>query len=130
MRAATMMKMMQKHCIMLLCLAILCGASRVGAQAEAASSGDSLVIRQNIFHRLFDGIALSPAQRTDAERAIASADRQSWALMPVDTREGWERLVQIQAHRDSVLRQLLVSDADRGRFDERVRRMRLPPWDH
>jgi hypothetical protein len=127
MKALVALRMMQMQCTMFLCLAMLCIPISARAQVEAASPGDSLTIRKNVFQRLFNGITLTPPQRTEAERLIAAADRQNWAQMHVDINEGWEKLIQIQAQRDSALRTLLSNDADRGRFDANARTMRLAP---
>jgi hypothetical protein len=106
---------------MMLCLAS--GTARAQA-VRAAEPGDSLIIAQNTFDRLFEGIKLPSEQRAKALDVILATHRAQRALSPVSTRESWQRLAALQDQRDSTLKLLLTNAADSAKFEARAAEMR------
>jgi hypothetical protein len=99
--------------------------THAGAQlVRAAGPADSVRVWRVIFDRLFDGIALTPEAEANARRVIRDTDVKQAALLPITEDAGWGELIALQDRRDSVLKAMLASDADRSRFERNAAPMR------
>jgi len=101
------------------------GGRGPGRGASPAAIADAM------FHRLFDGLALTPAQEGDARGIIAQAqdDLQAFALplLPLRLARRSGGGVVMQAQSDSAFAALLATDADRATLHARVIVVPLPP---
>ena len=104
---------------MLTCLAVLfVSVTNAGAQASprAASAGDSMLIRENIYRELFAGITVSPEQKARAQQVIAVAERKGSRVLPFHNCDERQVLVDLVARRDSTLLAMMTNSADSAMF--------------
>lgn len=88
-----------------------------GAQARGAEPGTSAIISQNIYRELFTGIRLTPEQSVRAQRVIALAEKETESARPPwATCQDREKVVVLQAQRDSMLLAMMTSAADSAKF--------------
>src|SRR5207249_469478 len=76
-----------------------------------------------VFHRLFDGIALTPEQEAKARDLLTQLQTEQVAqdqIVLQGMRSWFPKRAVLLAQRDSALRALLTSDADRTAFDARI----------
>lgn len=108
----------------LLALALLVLFAGRPARAQAVlKAGDPETTVQNIYRGLFAGITLPTETKDSAMRVIRNENNVQLAL---DGRApgSWGRRIALNRGRDSALRTLLRSDADRKAFDANSERLR------
>lgn len=94
------------------------------AQARAATTADSTLVRDNIYRRLFDGIELSADLQRQARLEIAECHTAQQSILPITSDLKWRQLVALQDQRDSTLQALLTDAGDRKRFARNAEAMR------
>lgn len=109
-------------------VALLLIGSVAHAQSErAARPADGERVAVNTVGRLFEGILLTPEQHQRAVAIVKDAQTEQQKLLGQNTRQAWDRIVALQVTRDSSLRVLLTSDADRLTFEKRAAEMMPKP---
>lgn len=97
------------------------GLKRLPAQSDrSAQLNDSLIVVANIYHRIFAGFGLSKADSTKGEQAIRAAFVRQHQLLPATSQDVWNRILQAQATRDSVLISLVPDGQQRQTVRERL----------
>jgi hypothetical protein len=95
-------------------------AAPVGAQERATLPSDSLLVRENIYKELLGGLSVTDAQRKFAYQQIASALRAQDSLFPIRSQASWDRLLAIQARRDSAITAALNNEDTKREFIRRA----------
>lgn len=100
-------------------LALLVIVARDGTAqgVPRASLRDSNLVTQNVLRLLFDGISLGADREARATEIIRRTWREQFALPPGPPGEHYRKSLGLNARRDSLLRSLLKSEADREQFD-------------
>ncbi len=75
------------------------------------------MVQKNILRQLLAGIILTPSRRARAEAMVAKTYYEQGALSPITSCTRWKLLVALQDRRDSALRAMLATDADKAKFD-------------
>ena len=92
----------------------------VGGRGQGRGGGPNV---DSLFHRLFDGITLSADQEAKARELLSRLAAEQLAQSATALQAALNSLPKraaLQAERDSALRALLTSDADRAAFDARA----------
>ena len=107
-------------------LVLLLAASNVAVAQRypRAFLSDSDVVAQNALRVLFDGIRLSEKQAEEATLIIKRTWREQWTRPAGGTADDLDRARQLNAARDSALRVLLPSEAERSLFDRNAAALR------
>jgi hypothetical protein len=107
---------------LLLVVIMLTAGSPVRAQ-YAYKAGDAESTVHNILNGLFAGVALPKELQDSALRIVR---KENTAQVAIDGRApgSWDKRLELNKWRDSSLRMLLRSDADRKVFDANAERLR------
>jgi hypothetical protein len=100
--------------------ALMMAAPDAAAQMTRVTLRDSSEVAASRFQRLFVQVDLTREGRRAAESAILRAFVASQEAAPITSQEKWNRILAIQAHRDSILIGLEMSAADRERLKARL----------
>jgi hypothetical protein len=92
------------------------GSAHAQESSRQAAPADSVLVRTNIFRRLFSGITLTPQQKARAQDVIAAEDRAQWHVPPYSTCAGRQVRVDLTAHRDSTLLSMMQNAVDSAKF--------------
>lgn len=112
-----------------LIIAIAVAATSAAAQSvPAATPGSSKLIEQNIYRELFAGIAQTPAQRAKAQVIIAAAQQKMEPVEPPwHSCEERQKLLDIQAQRDSLLLSMMTTAPDSAMFSKHAATFLMGP---
>ena len=98
------------------------GSGTVQAQVPKATAADSVLVANNIYNRLFDGVAMSSDQRA---RALAIIRKDFLAKVELQLHErgnaAWAKTQELTVHRDSALKALITSSTDRKIFEQHAK---------
>ena len=97
------------------------------AQSERAAQGGPERLAVNTVAHLFEDIQLTSEQHRRAVAIVQEAQTEQRKLLPLMTRAAWDRIVALQIARDSSLKALLTSDAQRTKFEKRAAEMMPKP---
>jgi hypothetical protein len=106
----------------LICLAVgafMLGAVPGRAQEVKATAADSVLVAGNVYNRLFDGIVLSSVKHERALAIIRKDFIQKVALQGHFS-ERWAKATALTVQRDSLLKALISSPAERQKFEQRA----------
>jgi hypothetical protein len=112
-----------------LIIAVAVAATSAAAQSVAAATpGSSKLIEQNIYRELFGGITQSSEQRAKAQAIIAMAEKKMSPVEPpwhsCDERQ---KLLDIQAQRDSLLLSMMNTAHDSAMFSKHAATFLMGP---
>lgn len=114
--------------LMLVLIVSLVGSS-TNAQAVFKATGDVESTVQVIFKGLFAGVSL-PREAQDSALQVIRAEHARQLAIDGRAAGSWDRRIELNRWRDSTLRALLRTDAERRVFDansERLRPQGRPP---
>lgn len=103
------------------------GSANAQESSRQASPADSVLIRTNIFRRLFSGITLAPQQKARARDVIAVEERAQWKVPPYHTCAGRQVRVDLIAHRDSTLLAMMLNAVDSAKLKKNARAFIMGP---
>ena len=121
---------MHKHCLVASAVGLFVLASSSAASAQGrrrATLADSTNVAESTYARLFATIALAPAEREQAVRAIGAAFVAQQKAQPIVTQEDRLKILRIQEQRDSTLLTLVSDGAERQALSRRLE-AELPPF--
>lgn len=107
-------------------IVLVLGSGVVGGQVPAATIADSNLVANNVYRRLFDDIQLSEGEHTKALAVIRQAFVEKIQLKG-EYEKKKPRIIAINARRDSSLKALIKSPADKRKFADRVA-AEVPPF--